>query len=240
MNLYVVTLLAVIATLIGGLIAFKLRNKFFKAIIAFSAGIFLAVAFFDLIPESLEMSDNVAFATITIAIGFLTFYVLQRFAIIHACEEEGCHYGKHEHIGVLGASGLILHSLIDGLAVGFAFQVNLKIAMIVSVAVIAHKIGDGIGLVSLMLHHKNSKKKSFSFLLVDAIVPVIGIIASQFFKIPESYLALILAFFAGFFIYIGASDLLPEAHREDTSFKVLLSTLAGFVLVFILNRIIPV
>ncbi|MBI2671170.1 ZIP family metal transporter [Candidatus Woesearchaeota archaeon] len=236
MNIYLIAFLAVLATILGGLIVFRFRKKFFKGIIAFTAGTFLAVAFFNLIPESFELSKNIQLMTLFLAIGFLLFYILQRFAIIHACEEEDCRYGRHEHIGILGASGLIFHSFLDGFAIGLAFQVSLKIALIVSIAVIAHKVGDGIGLVSLMLHHKNSSKRSIIFLLIDAMVPVIGIFLSNFLRLQQFYLGLMLAFFAGFFIYIGASDLLPEAHREDTSFRILISTLAGFVFVYFLNN----
>jgi ZIP family zinc transporter len=126
------------------------------------------------------------------------------------------------------------------LAIGIAFNISAKIALIVSIAVIAHKIGDGIGLVSMMLHHKNSEKRSWKFLIVDALVPVAGILLANVLKIPEIFLGYTLAFFAGFFIYIGASDLLPEAHRANASIIVMLATVAGFALVFILNFFIAI
>lgn len=237
MNIYLIAILTFIATLLGGLIVFRYR-RFFQIIIAFSAGIFIAAAFFELIPESFELVKNNELVVLFLALGFLLFYILQRFTIIHACEEENCEYGRHEHIGILGASGLIFHSMLDGIAIGLAFQVSVKIALVVSVAVIAHKIGDGIGLVSLMLHHKNTKKRASIFLLIDALAPVLGIIIASLVKLPDIYLGLMLSFFAGFFIYIGASDLLPESHRENTSFKVLFSTLLGFIIIYLLTRTI--
>ena len=124
---------------------------------------------------------------------------------------------------------------MDGLAIGYAFILGPKIAFIVSVAVIIHKLGDGIGLVSLMIHHKNSRRKTLSFLIVDSLVPVLGIFLANIITVSSTFLGLILSFFAGFFIYMGAADLLPEAHRQDTSFTVLLSTLSGFLLVYLLN-----
>ncbi len=229
-----------IATLVGGLIVFKYKKRFFNIIMAFSAGIFIATAFFNLIPESLELVNDFKLAAIFMAFGFLLFYVLQRFTILHACEEEECEYDKHKNIGILGASGIIFHSLLDGIAIGLAFQVSAKTALIVSAAVLTHKISDGAGLVSFMLHHKNPHKKSFMFLLLDSIVPLIGILLSSVIALPSLYLGLMLAFFAGFFIYIGATDLLPESHREYSSYKVLISTLIGFVIVYVLTSIVSV
>ena len=77
-------------------------------------------------------------------------------------------------------------------------------------------------------------------LIVDAVVPVIGIFVAGFTNIPEFYVGLLLAFFAGFFIYIGASDLLPEAHSKDNSVKILLATIIGFVVIYLLNIFIVI
>ena len=240
MNIYLIAFLTFIATMLGGYVVFKYRKNFFHTIIAFSAGIFLAVAFFDLIPESFKIINDSRLFSLFLVLGFLIFYILQKFTIVHAHNEEDCHDDKHEHIGVISASGLIIHSLLDGLAIGLAFKIDVRIALIVSIAVIAHKIADGIGLVSLMLHHNNSNKKSTIFLIIDAVVPVIGILIGGFIVIPEFYVGSLIAFFSGFFIYIGASDLLPEAHNKDKSIKILLATIAGFTIIYFLNMFITI
>lgn len=240
MNIYVIAFLTFIATMIGGWLVFKYHDKLSKFIIPFSAGIFISVSFLDLLPESFKLNNNSSIIGIFIAVGFLLFYVLQRFTIVHAHYEEDCEDKKHEHIGIVGASGLIFHSFLDGLAIGLAFAVSVKIALIVSLAVIAHKIGDGIGLVSLMLHHKNSSKKSWIFLIIAAIVPIIGILSANFISLSESTLGYILAFIAGFFIYIGASDLLPEAHKGENSFKILIATITGFLFIYLLTIFVTI
>ena len=240
MNIYIIAFLTFLATIIGGWLVFKYHNKLSKFIVPFSAGIFISVSFLDLLPESFKLNNNSSMIGIFIAFGFLLFYILQRFTIVHAHYEEDCEDERHEHIGVLGASGLIFHSFLDGLAIGLAFAVSVKIALIVSLAVITHKIGDGIGLVSLMLHHKNSSKKSWIFLIISAIVPIIGIFLANFISLPESILGYILAFVAGFFIYIGASDLLPEAHKKYNSFNVLFATILGFLFIYVLTIFVTI
>jgi zinc transporter ZupT len=240
MNIYFIAFLTFVATILGGYVVFRYKKNFFHPIIAFSAGIFLAVAFFDLIPESFNIIKDSKLFSLFLVLGFLIFYILQKFTIVHAHGEEDCHDKKHEHIGLIGASGLIIHSFLDGLAIGLAFTIDVKIALIVSIAVIAHKVADGIGLVSVMLHHNNSNKKSVILLVVDAVVPVIGIFVAGFTNIPEVYVGLLLAFFAGFFIYIGASDLLPEAHSKDNSIKILFATVMGFAVIYFMNIFITI
>jgi ZIP family zinc transporter len=108
----------------------------------------------------------------------------------------------------------------------------------VAIAVIAHDFTDGMNTVILMLNHQNSTKKARWFLLLDAVTPVLGAFSTLFFRLPESFLVLYLGFFAGFLLYIGASDILPEAHSKNSSFKTILLTLLGIILIFIITRFI--
>ena len=103
-------------------------------------------------------------------------------------------------------------------------------------AVIAHDFSDGLNTVSLMLINNNSKKRAKFFLIADAIVPMFGLASTYFLKIPENILVLYLGFFAGFLLYIGASDLLPEAHSKHSSFKMIGLTILGIIFIFIVTR----
>jgi len=84
----------------------------------------------------------------------------------------------------------------------------------VAMAVIAHDFSDGLNTVTLMLSHRNSSKRALILLLVDATTPLLGAASTLLFRIPNQILILYLGFFAGFLLYIGASDLLPEAHSN--------------------------
>jgi ZIP family zinc transporter len=88
----------------------------------------------------------------------------------------------------------------------------------------------------MMLMHKNTNKQALKFLFVDAIAPVLGIISTLFFTLPEKSLLIYLGFFAGFLLYIGVSDILPEAHSKNSSMKTVLMTVLGVIFIFVITR----
>ena len=103
---------------------------------------------------------------------------------------------------------------MDGVAIGLAFKVSPAVGIPVALAVIAHDFCDGVNTVSLMLVHRNTTFRSVAMLALDALAPVLGMASTLFFQVPPSVLILYLGFFAGFLLYIGASDILPEAHSQ--------------------------
>ena len=123
----------------------------------------------------------------------------------------------HEQVGVLGAAGLSLHSFIDGLGIGLAFGVNTTTGLLVFVAVVAHDFADGMNTVSFILSQSDNRRKAVRWLAVDAIAPLIGAIVGASISISEYALGHLLALYAGFFLFMGATDLLPEAHRHPVS-----------------------
>ena len=114
--------------------------------------------------------------------------------------------------GTLGAARLSLHSLLDGVAIGLGFQVSPTVGIVVAIAVLAHDFSDGINTVNVIVRHGGDFRRALRWLLLDAIAPVIGVLATPSSPLPES-LGLVLSLFCGFFLYIGASDLLPESHH---------------------------
>ncbi len=228
---------ALVSTLCGGLFALKYKDKL-HLILGFSAGAVIGVAFFDLMPEALGVGINWGIATITsvIALGFVIFMLLDRFVSPHSHNEEDCHddcHNENHHKGALGAGSLSFHSLLDGLAIGFAFQVSSAVGVVVAIAVLAHDFSDGINTVSFILRSGGKVKSAFKWLLVDAIAPVVGIILTQFFTINNNVLGIILALFCGFFLYIGASDLLPESHHQHGTYWTTISTVLGILVLYV-------
>ncbi|MEI6396619.1 MAG: ZIP family metal transporter [Candidatus Taylorbacteria bacterium] len=229
------------ATLLGGLFALKLKDKL-HLILGFSAGAVIAVAFFDLIPESLDLGSKY-FSNNTIleitALGFIIYLLLDRLIFLHFHDHSSEHDSGHVEInhvenkhsrGILGAGSLCLHSFLDGVAIGLAFQVSTAIGSIVAVAVLVHDFSDGINTVNMIL--RNGSKHAFRWLIADAIAPVLGVVATLFFRVPEQGLSIILALFAGFFLYIGASDLIPESQHAHPKFLTTLMTLVGVAVLF--------
>jgi zinc transporter ZupT len=233
------TLLTFISTLLGGLVGLKYKDKL-HLILGFTAGVLLAVVSFDIFPEIIDLVHELdvepIWPMIALVFGILLFHILEKILIIHHTDES--HYGEHRHpsVGVFSALALSGHSFLDGVGIGLGFQVSPTIGLLVAVAVIAHDFSDGLNTVSLVLLNKNSDKKAFKLLLLDAAAPVLGAISTMFFKVPPNILLLYLGFFAGFLLYIGLSDILPEAHSKHPSINTIFMTILGVVFIFFVTR----
>jgi len=230
------------STLLGGFFAIKFKDKL-HYIMAFAAGVLLGVVAFDIFPEIIEQvrihNFNSIGIMIALVLGFLIFHILEKSILIQHCHDEECliHH-KHPDIGVASALALAGHSLMDGIGIGLGFQISSTVGLLVAIAVISHDFTDGMNTVTLMLNHKNSDKKSKLFLLLVAIAPVLGAASTLLFQVPAQFLVLYLGFFAGFLLYIGASDILPEAHSKQSSYGLMSLTILGTLFIFIITRFI--
>jgi len=235
----ILSILTFISTFLGGLVGLRYKDKL-HLILGFTAGVLLGVVAFDIFPELIELLDKTqtkpVLAMGALVAGFLIFHILEKLLIIHHAQEE--EYGKHKHpsVGVLSALALSGHSFLDGVGIGLGFQISPSVGLLVGLAVIAHDFSDGLNTVSLMLAHKNTTEKARILLLVDAIAPVLGAASTLLFTVPEKTLVLYLGFFAGFLLYIGASDILPEAHAHHSSRWTILMTVIGVTFIFLVTR----
>lgn len=235
MTLLLIGIATFLATFMGGLFALSLRDRL-HLILGFSAGAILAVAFFDLLPEALELGGAThANATIAsfVGLGFVLYLLLDRILFFHSHDADD----GHTHKGVLGAASLSIHSFLDGIAIGLAFHVSVTVGAVVAVAVLAHDFSDGINTVNFIIRERGSRKRALRWLLVDALTPVLGILASQHLTISEASLGIILALFAGGFIYMGASDLIPESHHNHPQKITTLMTVLGIAVLYAVIRI---
>jgi ZIP family zinc transporter len=233
------TIATFISTLLGGIVGIKQR-KFIHQLLGFTAGIILGVIAFDLLPETFDIVYRNGLDTtpvmIALVVGFLLFHISEKYLLLHHAHES--EYGTHRHpsVGVLSALALSGHSFLDGVGIGLGFQVNAAVGVAVAIAVIGHDFADGLNTVSLMLNNKNTIRRSIKFLLLDAAAPVLGVLSTRLFQLSEPQLVLYLGFFAGFLLYIGASDILPQAHEGNSSKLTLLLTVLGVVFMFVVTR----
>jgi zinc transporter ZupT len=224
------------ATLAGGALALRFRDQL-HLILGFSAGAIIGLAFFDLLPEALKLSATDPTIVLAIAgAGFFGYATLDRLVLLHTHHDDA-HSTAQPLRGWVGALSLSLHSLMDGLAIGFAFRASTGIGFVVAAAVLAHDCSDGMNTVNLVLKNAGSRPQAFRWLLVDAIAPVIGAAASLFIILPEAALARVLALFAGFFLYIGASDLLPESFHAHPKALTTVMTVVGAGTIYIVVRL---
>lgn len=229
------------STLLGGLFAVKFKDKL-HLIMAFTAGVLLGVVSFDIFPEIIAQVNENHIRSIepmlALVFGFLLFHILEKIIVIHHAHEEDYARHKHPEVGMFSALALIGHSFMDGIGIGLGFQINPAVGLLVAIAVISHDFTDGMNTITLMLRNDNSLKKSKLFLLLDSFAPVLGALSTLFFIVPPHFSVWYLGFFAGFLLYIGASDILPEAHSQRSSLKLLGLTVLGVFFIFLVTRFV--
>jgi len=239
MEAILLSFIAFLSTVFGGLFSFKNKHRL-HLIMSFTAGVLLAVTMFDILPEAFKIvTENkldVTPLTVAVVVGYLAFHILEKTISIHHAHEDEYAEHKHPHIGLAGALGLSFHSFLDGVGIGLGFHVNPHVGLLVAIAVIAHDFSDGLNTVTLMLTHKNTIKRAAALLFLDATAPILGVLSTFLFAIPNNLLVIYLGFFAGFLLYIGASDLLPEAHAKHSSFQMIGLTILGVIFIFIITR----
>lgn len=235
------TSLAMCSTLAGGYIAIKAHRRI-HLLMGFGAGVLLGAVFFDLLPESLAVAEaqgwNRRIIPGIVVAGFLLFYLTEQLLVLHACPEGDCTNQAHQHIGRLSAVGLIVHSTLDGAAIGAASLVNWQTGLLVALAVIAHDSSDGLNTILLVTHGERARRIDWLFLALDAIAPVGGGLLALVILPPAGALAVFLGFASGFFLYTATSDLLPEAHRRARSVTVAVATIMGIVLIGVAVQLI--
>lgn len=236
--IFLLALAAFAATYAGGYTALRLHVKDkLHLVTGFSAGAIIGVAFFDLLPEAtelLEMHGGISLVSTLLGVGFVVYLLLDRWVLHHSHGEDEA---QHAHSGTLGAMSLAIHSLVDGLAIGLAFQVSTQVGWIVTTAVLAHDFSDGINTVNIVLKNTGERSRALAWLFLDALAPVVGVAITYLVAIPSATLGGILAFMCGLFLYIGASDLLPESHHAHPKRLTTVLTLAGIVFMYLIIRI---
>ena len=234
----VVSFGAFASALLGGWLAIR-AVRFVGVIIAVGAGIRIGAAFFDLIPEAIEHLGSIDLAMLVTTVGFLAFYALDKVTSLHVGHETASELDheatSHQHIGILGASGMAIHSFLDGVVLAAALTVGGGLGTIIAVVVIVHRFSDGIGVVSFILASRMPSSTAYRWVLLVATAPVLGVLLGSLVTIPEEMLGAILGFFAGFFLYVGAAELLPEAHRRDSSRVVVAATLGGTLAIYLFS-----
>lgn len=228
-----------VSTLAGGLTALKNKDNFHR-FLGYAAGVLLGVVAFDLLPEIFKLLTDghrsPTGAMIALVCGFLVFHIIEKSILIHHSQEHEYEVHTHPQVGVASAMALIGHSFLDGVGIGLGFQASNTIGVAVAIAVIAHDFTDGLNTVNLMLLNKNRSRKAFVFLILDALAPVVGALSTLLFSISDNLLVLYLGFFAGFLLYIGSSEILPEAHSKHSSYRTIATTILGVAFIFVVTR----
>ena len=220
--------MTVLSTLAGGVIALRLARDLATAI-ALTGGVVVAVALFQVLPEAIEAVDDPQRIGLLVGGGFVFFFLAERAIVLHHRDDDA-QVHAHAQVGALGAAGLCVHSFIDGLGIGIAFGLSTETGLLVFLAVVAHDFADGLNTVGFVLRQSGDRRRALRWLVIDAAAPLAGAIVGSALSISEANLGALLAVYVGFFLFMGATDLLPHAHEHPSARRVLL-TLAGFAAV---------
>lgn len=231
--------LAVLAILAGGYVALRLAHSL-PTVVALSGGIVVAVALLEVLPEAIENIGEPHDAVPLVALGFVIFFLLERVLVLHHRDdpEEARSHGR---VGVLGALGLSLHTFTDGVGIGLAFSVNAETGFLVLLAVVSHGFADGLNTVSFVLSQEGDRARAKQWLRIDAVAPLAGAVVGSLISVSDQTLGYFLALYAGFFLYMGATDLLPHAHAhehdDEGSWLRVALTVAGFLAIYAVTLI---
>ena len=214
---FLYALVTSVATLTGGALPMYTRLRLVEQryMVAFAGGAMVAIALFDLIPE---MDSHNAVALLA---GFFIIYLLEKLVMIHTCGEAKC---DTHTMGWSALIGIAAESLIDGVAIAVGFRAAPALGLLIALAVFVHEVPRGLTTTVIMQEAGYSHLKVWAALAVDAGFAPLGVLLAEF--IPSSAFEWLIGFAAGVFLYVGASDLLPDAHRRF-NLRVVLSTITG-------------
>ena len=217
-----------LSTTMGGLAAVRLANRL-GDLIALSGGVVVAIALLDVLPEAERELGRPERVSLLVALGFVLFFLANRLLVLHH-RDDSDQARAHHRVGAMGAFALSAHSAVDGLGIGLGLHLSLGTGLLVFAAVASHDFADGLNTVSFILRQGGDRRLALRWLAVDAAAPIAGAAVGASLSISAHGLGALLALYVGFFLFLGASDLLPEAHEHPSRLRVAL-TVAGFGLI---------
>lgn len=241
-----IALLAVVvvaaATLAGGALPLWF-DRHSRVFLGFSAGTLVGLALLELIPEGTEAVPLDSHPEMLVVLGaFLATMLLDKLHVLHPHShgmDESCPDHEHEHrpLAMHGAVGLLVHSAVDGLALAAASRQSVATAVAVAIALSAHKLTDGITTVSLVLSHHHARRQAVRLLLGNAACLVVGFALGMLVELGHDQLGVLLLVMAGFFLYLGASDLLPSVTAARCRKRDVLATALGMAAIAVVSTL---
>src|SRR3989454_3501777 len=248
--------LAALANLAGGLLlassgAYRSEAKLLKYLIALGAGFMLAAIFIEIVPESVALwsagstssvAEGVVGATTLLLAGYLLIQLFEHTVAPHF------HFGAETHPESLirpsaayaAIGGLTIHTFFDGVSIAAAFLADIKVGILVFIAIMLHKVPEGFTVASIMLASGRSSKKAAAAALAIGAATCAGVVGVALLeKRFQPSVAYALPFSAGVTLYVAASDLIPEVNRkEEKNPSVSIVVFVGVALFYFLHRLI--
>ncbi|MFF3455909.1 ZIP family metal transporter [Streptomyces sp. NPDC002730] len=232
-----VALGAFLMTLFGGWTAQRVTDRR-HLVLGLVGGLMLGVVGLDLLPEALEAAGNKVFGVpqglLLFVGGFLAAHLVERLLAVRQAAHGADEDERVPQVGLTAAAAMVGHSLMDGVAIGAAFQVGGGMGAAVALAVIAHDFADGFNTYTITSLYGNTRRKAIAMLVADALAPIVGAASTLLFTLPAELLGSYLGFFGGALLYLAAAEILPEAHHTHPARSTLLCTAGGVGFIWLL------
>ena len=227
------------------------EEKLLHPMLGISAGILLGLVFFDILPESNDLTSdlkiNPIYFSIAVLTGFLVLTMIERYminkGITHGHDADGL---KIKPFGTLGVSALVVHGFMDGFVIPISLSASTTLGLIVTIAMVIHQIPDSFAAMSMSLAAGYTKKQTAKYVCFTALdtpfgilIGVCALLGSNAVGFGSILVLLSLGFSAGTFIFVSAADLIPELQHSSKSMSVILFILLGFVIIFGLTQLLP-
>ena len=227
-----------ITTLLGGYAALRI-GSYRNLVLGLAAGLMLGAVGFDLLPEALSGGSwvllGIPTSLVAFVVGFLVLHIIEHTIGIHRGQtSDDADISQAPTVGLLAASGLVAHSVMDGFAIGAAFQAGTGVGAVVAVAVIGHDFADGFNTYTITSLYGNDRRRALTLLAADAVAPVAGAALTLAVTIPHPLLDVYLGFFAGFLMYLASADVLPRAHTGRRTLATLACTIGAVLFMFVI------
>jgi len=238
LNVLIFGTLAGLATLMGVFLVVN-KEKWVREnliyLLSFSAGILLSFSLIHLLPEAVSETK---FGYFWILASFFAFYTIEHLLSIHNCQE-GKECQPHMTFSLVSWMGLLIHSVIDGIIIGAGFEVSRVLGILSTLAVLLHELPEGISTMSVMLYGGYSLKEAVVRSSWVAAATPVGALGTFFLlkNIDTNFLGILLAVAAGSFLYVAASDLIPEVHKKSKWLNIVL-TLLGVLTPVVVERLL--
>jgi len=236
---------SVLAASVFLLLPDKARTRLIPHLVSYATGALLGAAFLALIPHSLEgkFKIDVHDLGMTILLGLLAFFVMEKLVIWRHCHSEHCEAHSeplehsHKTAGTLVLIGDGIHNFIDGILIAAAFITDIHLGIVTSIAVATHEIPQEVGDFAVLLHSGFSRAKALFFNVLSSLTTVLGALLAYFsMENLQAYLPYVLAIAASSFIYIAVADLIPGLHKRTqllVGFQQMLLISAGVITIYI-------
>ena len=229
-------LIAALADILGGLVLMRRHweKRYLRYFVALGAGFMLSVAFLEMIPESLRFSTR--WSPVLVLAGYCAIHLIEHTITPHFHFGEETHHGElSAHTGYSVLTGLAIHALFDGVAIGSGFVLSTWLGWLIFFAVFLHKMPEGFTVASVMLASGRSRGAALISASVLAAATLLGVLL---INLLPGWVYAGLPLSAGVAIYVGATDLVPEVNREP-GIRMALVFFSGVVLFLLLWMLVP-